>query len=111
MPVYDEKYLKTKVREYDGAIKTNFWGNDVPKENMHYTCIAYITIDSVMKMASKNDPQVYLKECKYKTKKIRMSRFINAKLESDSELDSAEELKSDTELMVKLKSDPDNDSE
>ena len=31
MPAYGEKYLKTKVREYDGVIKTNFLGNDVPK--------------------------------------------------------------------------------
>ena len=37
IPVYDEKYLKTKVREYDGVIKTNLLGNGVPKENMHYT--------------------------------------------------------------------------
>ena len=50
MSVYDEKYLKTKVREYDGAIKTNFLGNNVPKENVHYTSIACITIDSVMRM-------------------------------------------------------------
>ena len=50
MPVYDEKYLKTKVREYDGVIKTNFLGNGIPKENMHYTCIACITINSVMEM-------------------------------------------------------------
>ena len=103
MPVYDEKYLKTKVREYDGVIKTNFLGNDVPKENMHYTCIACITIDSVMKMDKKYFPQVYLEECKYKIKKIQMSRFINTELDSDSE--------SDAELMTKLKSDSDNDSE
>ena len=32
----------------------------------------------------KNDPQVYLEECKYKIKKIQMSRFINDELESDS---------------------------
>ena len=50
MPVYDEKYLKTKVREYDGVLKTNFLGNCVPKKKMHYTCI---TIDSVMKMENK----------------------------------------------------------
>ena len=31
-PVYDKKYLKTKVKEYDGAIKTIFLGNDVPKK-------------------------------------------------------------------------------
>ena len=71
MPVYDEKYLKTKVREYDGVIKTNFLGNDVPKENMHYTCIACITIDSVMRIDKKNHPQVYLEECKYRVKKYK----------------------------------------
>ena len=87
-PVYDKKYLKTKVREYDGVIKTNFLGNDVPKENMHYTCIACITIDSVMRMEKKNYPQVYLEECKYKIKKIQMSRFINTELDLDSESDS-----------------------
>ena len=58
-------------------IKTNFLGNDVPKENMHYTCIACITIDSVLKIDKKNHPQVYLEECKYRVKKIQMSRFIN----------------------------------
>ena len=52
---------------------------------MHYTCIACITIDSVMRMDKKNYLQVYLEECKYKVKKMQMSRFINAKLESDSE--------------------------
>ena len=66
LPVYDKKYLKPKVNGYDGVIKANFLGNDVPKENMHYTCIACITIDSVMRMEKKNYPQVYLEECKYK---------------------------------------------
>ena len=52
-PVYDKKYLKTKVKGYEGAIKTNFLGNDMPKENMRYTCIACITINSVMRMDKK----------------------------------------------------------
>ena len=34
-PVYEYKYLKGKVREFDGVIKTNFLGNDIPKENLH----------------------------------------------------------------------------
>ena len=55
---------------------------------MHYTCIAYITIDFVMRMDKKNHPQVYLEECKYRVKKIRMSKFINSELESDSDSDS-----------------------
>ena len=55
---------------------------------MHYTCIACITIDSVMKIEKKNYPQVYLEECQYKAKKIQTPRFLNAELESDSESDS-----------------------
>ena len=31
-PVYDKTYIKTKVREFDGVIKTNFLGNVVPKK-------------------------------------------------------------------------------
>ena len=59
----------------------------------------------------KNYPQVYLQECKYKVKKIQMSRFINAELRSDSESDSETESKSDTKLMSKLDSGSDSDSE
>ena len=84
-PVYEYKYLKTKVREYDGVIKILFLNNSMPKENMHYTCIACITIDSAMKMGKKYFLQVYLEECKYKIKKIQMSRFINVELKSDSD--------------------------
>ena len=57
--VYDEKCIKAKVREFDGVIKTNFLGEKVLKENEHYTCIACITIDSVMRREKKNYPQVY----------------------------------------------------
>ena len=53
MPIYDEKYIKARVREFSRVIKTNFLGNEIPKESMHYTCIAYITIDSVMRMEKK----------------------------------------------------------
>ena len=49
-------------------IKTKFLGNDIPKENMHYTCIACITIDSALTIDKKNHPQVYLEECKYRIK-------------------------------------------
>ena len=67
MPVYDEQYIKAKVTEFNGVIKTNFLSDEVPKENEHYTCIACITIDSVLRMEKKNYPEVYLEECKNKT--------------------------------------------
>ena len=31
-PIYEQNYLKAKVREFGGVIKTNFLINDVPKE-------------------------------------------------------------------------------
>ena len=48
-PVYEYKYLKAKVREFNGMIKTNFLGKHMPEENMHDICVACITIDSVLR--------------------------------------------------------------
>ena len=80
----------------------------MPKENVHYTRIACMTIDSVMNIDKINHPQGYLKSCKYRVKKIQMSRFINTELKSDSESSDLEadsekiETKFDAELMAKL---------
>ena len=52
-PIYENKYLKAKVREFNGNIKTNFLGNNVPEENTCYTCMACITLDSVLKINKK----------------------------------------------------------
>ena len=98
MPVFDEKYIKAKVREFTGVIKTNFLGDEIPKEIVHYTCIACIIIDSFMRMEKKKSyPQVYLEECKYKIRKIKMPKFINTDVESESE----SELESDIESKPK----------
>ena len=69
----------------------------MPKENEHYTCIACVTIDSVMRMEKKNYPQVYSEQCKYRTKKTKTTKFTEAELESESE----SELESDIELELK----------
>ena len=62
--IYESNYLKVKVRQFDGSIKINFLGNNLPKENTYYTSIACITLDSVLKMNRKICPQAYLEECK-----------------------------------------------
>ena len=52
-----------------------------------------MTIDSVMRMEKKNYPQDYLEQCKYRRmKKTKMTKFIEAELESESELESDIEL-------------------
>ena len=109
-PVYEYKYLKAKVREFNGVIKTNFLNNGMPKENIHYSCIVCITIDSVINFNEKNHSQVYLKECKYRIKETQMPNCIKNELKSDSDLDSDLDSDSyldldsdDKELMAKLK--------
>ena len=48
--IYDEKYIKTKAKAFNGVINTVFSDNKIPKEKNHYTCIAAINIDSIMKI-------------------------------------------------------------
>ena len=54
----------------------------------------HITVDSVMRMGKKDYPQVYLEEWKYRMKKTKMIKFIEAEIKSESESD----LESDIEL-------------
>ena len=83
--------------------------NGMPKENIHYSWIACITIDSVINFNKKSHPQVYLEECKYRIKETQIPKFIKNKLKSYSESDSDLD---DKELMAKLKdSDSDYDSD
>ena len=87
----------------------------MPKENLHYYCIACIAIDSVINFNKKNNPQVYLEECKYRIKKTQIPKFIKNELKSDSDSESDSDSDSnsdDIKLMAKLKNyDYDYDSD
>ena len=50
MTARDEKYMKAKVREFNGVITRNFLGDEIPKKIVHYACIACTIIDPVMRM-------------------------------------------------------------
>ena len=79
-------------------IKTNFLGDDeVPKENKHYTCIACITIDSVMGIKKKKISAGLFRGIQIQNKK---DKNVEAELKSESE----SELESNTELKAKLES-------
>ena len=73
------------MKQFNGVVNTNILDDQIPKEREHYTCIACIIIDYVMKIEKKNYPQVYLEECKYRLKMKKMSEFIDAELKSDSD--------------------------
>ena len=82
----------------NGNIKRNFLGNNVPRESTCYTCIACITLDSVLKINKKKYPLVYLEGRKYKVKKINTPRFINIELELEPESDVEADLDSNTTI-------------
>ena len=52
-PVFDEKYTKAKVKIFNGVINTVFSDDEIPKESIHYICIAALIIDSVVKASKK----------------------------------------------------------
>ena len=49
-PIHDGSYIKTKVKTFSEVIKTFFDGSEIPKEMVEYTCLACISIDSVLRM-------------------------------------------------------------
>ena len=49
-PVYNGKYIKTKIKSYNGKTSTNFHNNKIPKEDCQCICLSmylFILIDSV----------------------------------------------------------------
>ena len=59
-PIYDSKYIKTKVKTFNNIINTLFSGDEIPSEKNQYACISLICIDSVLRTDQKNYPQFYL---------------------------------------------------
>ena len=70
---------------------------------MHYTCIACITIDSVINI-DKKIIRKFIYPQVYKVQKMQLSRFIDTELKSDSEPLDSEKLRArvDNELVTKL---------
>ena len=75
-PVYNEKYLKTKIKSYKGKIDTKLHNTKIPKEDSLSICLSVILIDSVYRKNKNYYPKVFLEECKYIVRKQNMSNHI-----------------------------------
>ena len=84
-PVYDEKYIRTRVKTFEEKVVTKFAENEIQKENTHYLCIAAICVDSVIKLKKENYVQVNLEQCKFRLKKKRNIDLFDDKLEDSSD--------------------------
>ena len=96
-PVYNNKYINTKIRSYNNDIMTNFHdidnkNNKLPGKNKPYKCMSLISLDSIIKINKKYYPQTLLQECVYKLIKRKVENIItninlDSSIESDNESD------------------------
>ena len=50
--MYNDKYIKTKIKIYIHRINTNLQGNKIPEDNKHCTCLSVLLLDSVIQIDS-----------------------------------------------------------
>ena len=77
IPVYDNKYIKTKTKIYNNKINTNFQGEKIPEDNEYCTCLSAIFLDSVVKTDNDCYPLDLLEDFKYAVKKKKIIYAIN----------------------------------
>ena len=84
-------------------IETNFLDDEIPKENMHYTCMACITIDSVIKMEKKELSTGFCRRMQIQNEKDKDVQIykhwikVRVRVRIWTKLKSKRELESDTE--------------
>ena len=66
LPVYDIRYIKTKMRKNGDQVYTNFRGLTVSEDGVVCESFTIISIDSLLVYQNKYYQQVYLDNCAYK---------------------------------------------
>ena len=66
-PVYKDKYIKSKIKIYNGRVHTNFQHNKIPKDNENCACSSVILF-LLIQTKNFHDPQIFLEKCKYAIK-------------------------------------------
>ena len=87
--MYNDKYIKTKIKIYSDKMYTNFEHNKIPKDNKYCVCLSVILL-IFLNSDKEYYPQTFLEECEYVIKSKKMINTINEDLElreSDDESD------------------------
>ena len=92
--MHDNKYIKTKIENYNDRININFQGNKIPKDNECCPCLSIILLDSVVNIDKEYYPQIILEEYKHAVKKKKIMNTINEELNLDESADESDNDKS-----------------
>ena len=84
--INNDKYIKTKIKQYGDKINTNIHGKKVLK-NTSYKCLSLIMLDSAIKVNKRYYPQTLLEEYKWKIFLMMIQTQVH---EIDNESDNDE---------------------
>ena len=73
LPVYDDRYLKKKIRTYYDKIYTNFHNLNLPEDDIECESFTVISIESLLVYENKSD----LDNCAYKTIDKRITDYLD----------------------------------
>ena len=79
MPVFDDRYIKVKIRTYNDKAYTNFCCLNVPYD-MSCETFTFISIEFLLVSENKYYQQVYLDNCAYKIIDKEMADYIDDNL-------------------------------
>ena len=83
LPVYDNRYIKTKIRTYNDKVYTNFRGLNVPEDGIECESFTVISIDSLLVYENKYYLRVYLDNCDNKIAIKQMADYLDDNLFED----------------------------
>ena len=76
-PVYDNRYIKPKIRTYGDSVYTNFHGVNVPEDDVECESFTVISIDSLLIYENKYYLQIYLDNCAYEIVNKQMTDYLD----------------------------------
>ena len=106
--IHNEKYLKAKIKSYNGKISTTFHNIKIPKKGSQYVCLSVTLIDSLFRADKNYYPRVFLEEFKYVVNEKKIPEYITDDIEissafdrEDSDEENYNEESSDEENLLK----------
>ena len=76
LPVYVDRYIKTKIKTYGDKVHTNFRGLNVVEDDAECESFTVISSDSLFIYENKYYLQVYLDNCAYKVVDKRIIDYL-----------------------------------
>ena len=83
LPVYDGRYIKTKIRTFDDKLYKNFRGLDMPEDDIECESFTVSFIDSLLVYDKKYYLQVYLDNCVYKIVSKQVTDYLDENIFED----------------------------